>query len=57
VPISSPRKNEVQDAFLQRCHHEMHEEYPDDKQRTAICFSQWRASKKPKKDKKKRVIL
>lgn len=49
MPIPTPSKGEEQNAFRDRCmgNPTMVKEYPDQKQRAAICHSQWR--KKPKK--------
>lgn len=43
-PIPSPKKGEKENEFMNRCMGDeiMKEEYPDQKQRTAVCFSQWR---------------
>ena len=57
MPLPKPGKEEEQNAFISRWESAIHQEYPDNEQRTAICYSQWRASKKPKKDSKKRKII
>jgi HK97 family phage prohead protease len=43
MPLPKPNKNESQDDFIGRCMGEdiMKEDYPDQKQRLAVCFSQW----------------
>lgn len=44
MPIPKPRKDEERDDFVSRCagDSEMNSEYPDQKQRLAICNTQWR---------------
>jgi len=48
MPLPSPNKDEEQKSFVSRCigTDSVVEEFPDQKQRVAICFSQWRQSKK-----------
>ena len=43
MPLPKPKKNEKEDDFLTRCMEDdvMNEEYPDEKQRYAICQSLW----------------
>ena len=55
MPIPKPKKGEKQRAFISRCmsNDTMQREYPDRKQRTAVCFSAWRkvhGGKPPKKE-------
>ncbi|MHA1876679.1 MAG: hypothetical protein ACTSUC_09585 [Promethearchaeota archaeon] len=47
MPLASPNPNESQDKFINRCMSDetMKREFPDQKQRTAVCFSQWRKKK------------
>jgi len=47
MPLPKPRDNEEEDAFISRCMSDdlMNEEYPDNDQRLAICYSQWRRRK------------
>jgi len=42
MPIPTPYKNEDKDTFMQRCMSDevMKREYPDPKQRYAICINQ-----------------
>lgn len=50
MPIPKPRKGEKQDAFHSRCTGDevMLKDYPDQKQRNAVCYSAWeRKGKKP----------
>jgi hypothetical protein len=44
MPIPKPKKDEKQTAFISRCmgNPTMVKEYKDSKQRSAICYSQWR---------------
>jgi len=44
MPLPVPRKGEEQNKFISRCmsNSVMKREYPDQKQRTAVCFSQFR---------------
>jgi hypothetical protein len=51
MPIPKPGKRETQKEFIQRCagSDAMADEYPDTKQRAAICYSQWRDKDKDKK--------
>jgi len=48
MPLPKPCKGEKQGAFISRCmgNDLMNKEYPDNKQRAAICYSQWRAKMK-----------
>lgn len=51
MPLPSPNKNESKDSFVQRCmsNNKMNEEYPDEDQRAAVCYSRW-SSKGNKKE-------
>ncbi len=51
MPIPSVKGQEAQQKFISRCMGDsvMNKDYPDQKQRAAICYSQWRKSKKRKK--------
>lgn len=44
LPLPKPHKNESKDTFLERCmgNDTMVEEYPEEKQRYAICLGQWK---------------
>lgn len=42
MPIPSPRSGEKQDAFISRCMSAMKSEFPDQKQRAAVCFNAFR---------------
>ncbi|MDD4985568.1 MAG: HK97 family phage prohead protease [Dehalococcoidales bacterium] len=43
MPIPKPRSDEPEDEFISRCMGDevMNEEYPDNEQRAAVCYSQW----------------
>lgn len=43
MPIPAPRKGEAKNQFISRCmgNPTMVREYPDQKQRSAICYAQW----------------
>lgn len=40
-PIPSPESSEDEQAYISRCNSELYDEYPDDAQRNAICYSKW----------------
>lgn len=44
MPIPTPRRGEDEDTFMSRCMSSdtMNEDYPDQEQRAAVCFRQWR---------------
>jgi len=44
MPLPKPRKDEAKKDFLKRCmgNNVMNTEYPDQKQRYAVCNSIWR---------------
>ena len=50
MPIPTTHKDENHDDFMSRCmaNPTMNDEYPDNKQRYAVCQSQWDASKEKK---------
>lgn len=47
MPIPKPKKDEPKEDFLNRCmaNDVMNSEYPDNKQRYAVCMSQWENKK------------
>lgn len=47
MPLPKPRKGEEEDDFIGRCMSDetMKKEYPDNDQRVAVCYSQWRSGK------------
>jgi len=44
MPLPKPSTGETEDDFISRCmgNDTMTDEYPDSKQRSAVCYSQWR---------------
>ena len=54
MPLPKPHKNENKDDFISRCMGDnvMNEEYPDNSQRAAVCYSQWRNKDAEKKNEK-----
>ena len=48
--MPTPRKNEKKDKFISRCmsDSEAKKSFPDQDQRVAFCFSEWKRSKKKK---------
>lgn len=60
MPIPQPSKGEKENDFISRCmgNSTMSKEYPDQKQRSAICFDSWKNSKESvKRDEKGRIIV
>ena len=53
MPLPSPRKNQKQQDFISSCmgNETMNKDYPDQKQRAAVCYSQWKRAKKKKQAK------
>ncbi len=47
MPLPSPRGREDKDSFISKCmgDHAMNEEFPDRKQRAAVCYSKWKKAK------------
>jgi hypothetical protein len=47
MPISGPKKSEKQSDFVSRCMADetMNKEFPDQKQRAGVCYSQWNEKK------------
>jgi len=48
MPIPKPRENEKESEFIGRCMGDevMNRDYPDSKQRVAVCYNSWREKKK-----------
>ncbi|HEY0089707.1 MAG TPA: hypothetical protein VGB37_12745 [Candidatus Lokiarchaeia archaeon] len=44
MPIPKPNPNEKEQEFISRCmsNEVMKKEFPDQKQRAGVCYSQWR---------------
>ena len=51
IPLPKPKKNENKSDFISRCASDkaMNEEYPDAKQKLAVCYSLWERRNKGKK--------
>lgn len=51
MPLPSPRKDQDQNEFISMCAQNptMQKEFPDQKKRLAVCYSQWKQAKKKKK--------
>ena len=47
MPLPIPHKGELESKFIGRCMDDENakREFPDAKQRIAVCYSQWRAKK------------
>lgn len=47
MPLPTPNENETQDEFVSRCmgNETALEDFPDQEQRAAVCYSQWRGEK------------
>jgi len=58
MPIPKPKKDESEDDFIERCmgNDTMNEDYPDNKQRLAVCFSQWKNKENKSMDTERRYI-
>lgn len=50
MPIPAPGKEETREKFVSRCmsNSVMKSEFPENKQRLAVCFSKWKEHKKKK---------
>jgi len=42
MPIPKPNANEAQDKFIARCMSALNSEFPDQKQRAAVCYDAWK---------------
>ena len=53
MPLPSLKKNETDKEFISRCAADpvMNKEFPDNKRRLAVCFSQLKQAKKKKESK------
>lgn len=51
MPIPSPKGEQDKDSFISRCmgNQTMVDEFPDQKQRAAVCYSKYKQSKKNSK--------
>jgi len=52
MPIPKPKPDEAEKYFISRCMDNpiMKKEFPDNKQRIAVCYSSWRGEKKMSKE-------
>jgi HK97 family phage prohead protease len=50
MPLPTPGKDEKQDDFIGRCMSKIKDEFPDNKQRLAVCFKQWKEKEKKSDD-------
>ena len=59
MPIPTPKSGEKQDDFISRCmsNKTMLSDFPDQEQRSAVCFDAWRESKKNEAGKKQNKLL
>jgi HK97 family phage prohead protease len=59
MPLPKPKKNEKQKDFINRCmsNKTMKDEYEDNKQRLAVCYSLWVQGKKSDNDETEKRIL
>ena len=50
MPLPTPKKNQTEDEFVSSCmgNAVMMKDYTDQKQRLAVCYSQYRRAKKQK---------
>lgn len=50
MPLPAPKKGESRDIFIGRCMSDenIKEDFPTQKQRLAVCFSQWASHKESK---------
>ena len=55
MPLPKPHSGESQDDFISRCMSDLDGEFPDDKQRYAVCLSIW--EKKSRELKKSGVVI
>jgi hypothetical protein len=44
MPLPKPKKEEKENEFMNRCMGDetMKKEFPDNEQRTAVCYQQWK---------------
>lgn len=51
MPLPSPKKDEKQSDFISRCmgNSVTNKDFPDQKQRAAVCYAQWKKKKKKSK--------
>lgn len=58
MPLPTPNDNEKEDEFIHRCmSSDAAQEFSDQKQRVAVCYSQWREKHKDAKAMKPRFDI
>lgn len=45
MPLPNPTPLEKENDFISRCMGELDKEFPDRKQRAAVCYTQWKDKK------------
>ena len=45
MPLPAPREGEVERKFIARCMSELKDEFPKQRQRSAVCFAQWKKNR------------
>lgn len=45
MPIPTPSKKESKDDFVSSCMSDLSKDFPDQKQRAAVCYSKWEDKK------------
>jgi hypothetical protein len=46
MPLPTPNANETEETFISRCMEDLAGEFPEQDQRTAVCYRQWRGEDK-----------
>ena len=41
MPIKSPKSKQSKNDFISSCMSDLSQEFPDQKQRAAVCYSKW----------------
>ena len=59
MPIPKPNKDEKKPDFISRCMGDevMNKDYPEQDQRSAICYKAWDTEENIKRDEKGRIIV
>jgi hypothetical protein len=54
MPLPSPKPDEIEEEWIARCmgSEPMQEEFPDNDQRLAVCYTKWRDAQEEKRIKK-----
>jgi hypothetical protein len=58
MPLPTPNKGESKDDFISRCagNETMNNEFPDQDQKLAVCYSQWRKKESMEKKKEEKIV-